>query len=128
MRAIISPSGSFNAIVRSSLPARLDEAGDQALGAELAERDAAEPELAVIGARTARHLATVTDAGGRRITRHLGELERRREPVFHRLLLVMRNRFQSRATARHLLRQFASPVVLLDRTLLRHLALLAFRV
>src|ERR1051326_1488777 len=51
MRAIRSPSGSLRAIVRPSSPARLDEARDDALGAELPQRDAAHLELAVEPAR-----------------------------------------------------------------------------
>src|SRR3954470_11039210 len=128
MRAIISPSGSFNAIVRPSLPARLHKTGDQALGAELPERDTAELVLAVNAARPSRHFATVANARCRRITRQLGELERRGEPLLHRLLLVARDRLETRAAPRQPLRQPAAPVVLLNRTLLRHLALLTFRV
>src|SRR3954468_15021334 len=62
MRAIISPSGSFNAIVRPSLPARLDKTGDQALGAEFPERDTAELVLAVNTAWPPRHLAPIANA------------------------------------------------------------------
>src|SRR3954464_14511818 len=61
MRAIISPSGSFNAIVRPSLPARLHKTGDQALGTELPERDTAELVLAVNAARPPRHLAAIAN-------------------------------------------------------------------
>src|SRR5262245_22684518 len=77
IRAIRSPSGSFNCM-RSSLPARLDEARDQALGAKLAQRDPAELVLAVEAARPAAHFTTVADAGGRRVARQLGKLQRRR--------------------------------------------------
>src|SRR5271154_3366850 len=43
---------------REASPARLDQAGDQAPGAEIPHRDAAHPELAVIPARAPGHLAT----------------------------------------------------------------------
>src|SRR4029077_16605652 len=66
MRAIRSPIGSFNCM-RPSSPARLHEAGNKALGAELAQRDAAELVLAVVSPRPAGDLAAVTDAGRRRI-------------------------------------------------------------
>src|ERR1051325_2143184 len=56
MREIMSPSGSFNCM-RASLPARLHQARDQALGTELAQRDTAELVLAVERARPAGHLA-----------------------------------------------------------------------
>src|SRR5712692_3426168 len=128
MRAIMSPSGSFKAIDRSSLPARLEKSRDHTLGPEVSERDAGQLVLAVIGPRPSRHLAAVADAGGRGVARKLGELQRRRKPLFHRLVLVARDRFQPRAAARIFLGKPAPPVVLLDRTLLRHLALLAFRV
>src|SRR5437899_10652331 len=74
MRAIISPSGSFKAIARFSLPARLQQARDQALGAELPQRNAAHPELAVVGLRPAGDLATIVDARRRRVARPLGQL------------------------------------------------------
>src|SRR5215510_10080481 len=74
MRAIRSPSGSVKAM-RPSSPARLQQARDQALGSELAQRDAAHPVLAVIGARPAGDLAAVAHAVDRRVARQLGELE-----------------------------------------------------
>src|SRR5215470_2369912 len=126
MRAIMSPSGSF--ICPTSLPARLDQARDQALGAEVPQRDARELVLAIKAARPARDLAAIADAGGRGVARQLRELERRREALFHGLALVARNRFEPRAPARIFLAQLAPPRVLLDRTLLRHQYLLAFRV
>src|SRR5215470_11510494 len=88
MRAIISPSGSIMA--RPPSPARLDQAGDQPLGAEVAQRDAGELVLAVDAARAARNLAAIANPGRRRVTRQLGKLQRRREPLFHRLGLVLR--------------------------------------
>src|ERR1700737_558418 len=105
MRAIMCPSGSFPAIARPSSPARLDQAGDQPLRAEVPKRDARQPELAIIAARPARHLATIADAGRRGIARKLRELERRREPLLHRAALVARNRLEPGTPARMLLGQ-----------------------
>src|ERR1051326_3751183 len=128
MRAIRSPSGSLRAIVRPSSPARLDEARDDALGAELPQRDAAHLELAVEPARPPGDLAAVAHARGRGIARQLRQLQRRREPLLGRQRLVARDRLEPGSPAGELLRQPAPPVVLLDRALLRHLDLLAFRV
>src|SRR3954447_26354921 len=117
MRAIMSPSGSINAIVRALLlPARLDQPRDHPLGAEVAERDARELVLAVEAARPPAQFAAVADAGGRWIARQLGELEGRCEPVFHGRGLVARDRLEPRALGRVLLRQSAPQLVLLDRT------------
>src|SRR5215813_7786770 len=68
MRAIRSLMGSFNCM-RASSPARLHQARNQALGAELAQRDAAELVLAVVRARPPGELAAQPDARGRRIAR-----------------------------------------------------------
>src|SRR6202047_982280 len=80
--------------------------------------------LAIIAARPAGHLAAVADAGRRRIARHFGKLQRRGKALLDRLRLVARDRSEPRAPAREFLRHPAAPVVLLDRTLLRHLVLL----
>src|SRR3954466_7855568 len=87
MRAIISPSGSFNCM-RASLPARLHQAWDQAFGTELAQRDTAELVLAVERARPARHFAAIADAGLIGVARHLGKLQRSGKALLHRLGLV----------------------------------------
>src|SRR5215469_3724489 len=96
MRVIKSPIGSFTAM-RASSPARLEEARDQPAGTELAQRDPAELELAVVGTRPSRHFAAVADSGRRRVARQLSELERRGKALFHRLCLVADDRFQPRA-------------------------------
>src|SRR6202140_2899136 len=82
------------------LPARLHEPGNQALGAEFTQRDAAELVLAIDRARASGHFAAIADPGRRRIARHLGELQRRREPLFHRLLLVGDDGLELRAPGR----------------------------
>src|SRR5258705_11484546 len=51
------------------LPARLHEAGNKALGTELAERDARQPMLAIDRARAPGDLAAVAVAGWRRVAR-----------------------------------------------------------
>ena len=57
MRVSMSPSGSVIDIVGPSLPARLDHAGDLARRGQIAQRDAAELELAIVAARAAGQLA-----------------------------------------------------------------------
>src|SRR5664280_3442802 len=74
MRAIMSPIGSLTPIA-IPLPARFHEAGNQALGAEVAQRDTAETMLAVIAARAAGELAAIANARGRGIARQFGKLE-----------------------------------------------------
>src|SRR3984885_15205153 len=126
MRVNRSPSGSFIAMIATLLlPARLHETGNQAFGAEIPQRDARQFVLAVIAARPAGYLAAVADAGGRGIARHFGKFQRGGETLLDRLRLVARDRPEPRAPAREFLRHPAAPVVLLDRTLLRHLVLLA---
>src|SRR5215207_1420172 len=97
MRAIMSPSGSFKAIDRSSSPARLEQARNHALRAEVAEGDAGKLVLAVKRARPSRHLAAVADAVRRGVARQLRELQGRGEPLLHRPVLVAGDRFQPRA-------------------------------
>src|SRR5882757_215789 len=128
MRVIKSLIGSCVDIWRPSLPARLHEPGNQALGAEFTQRDAAELVLAIDRARTAAQFAAVADARRRRVARHLGKLQGCGEPLFHRLGLVGDDRLQLRALRRGVLGHPLAPVVLLDRTLLCHAWLLGFRV
>src|SRR5690242_13228122 len=119
MRAIMSPIGSLTAIA-PSLPARLHKARNQALRPELAQCNTAQAMLAVVSARAAAQLATVADTRLGRVARQLRQFQRCGKTLFHRQLLVVRDRFQFRAPAGVLLRHPAPPVVLLDRTLLRH--------
>src|SRR3954468_15694867 len=93
MRAIRSPTGSFTCM-RSSLPARLQKAGNQPLGAEIAERDARQLVLAIDRTRPAGDLAAVAVADRSRVARQFGELQGRRETLFHRLGLVHDDRLQ----------------------------------
>src|SRR4029079_2621467 len=117
MRAIMSPIGSLTAIA-PSLPARLYKAGNQALRPELAQRDTAQAMLAVVSARAATQLTAVADARLGRASRPLRHFLRPSKTLFHRPLLVVRDRLQLCAPVGILLRHLAPPVVLLDRTLL----------
>src|SRR5689334_12642505 len=114
MRERRSPSGSFMDIVRASSPARLQQSGDQPLGAELPQRDARQFMLAVVAARPASELAAIANARSRGVARQLGELQRGGEALLHRLGLVARDRFEPRAPAGIFLRHAAAPVVLFD--------------
>src|SRR3954451_7130065 len=67
MRVIRSLIGSCVDILRPSLPARLDEAGNKPLRTVFAHRDAAHLVLAIDRARTAGDLAAVPDSGRRRV-------------------------------------------------------------
>src|SRR5690242_1659625 len=120
MRAIMSPIGSLTAIA-PSLPARLHKAGNQAFRPEIAQRDTAQAMLAVIAARTPAELTPIADARLGRVAGQLGQFQRRRKTLLHRQLLVVRDRLQLRTPIGVLLRHLAPPVVLLDRTLLRHI-------
>src|SRR6218665_2351518 len=94
IRVSISPSGSERLIVFVSLPARLDHARDLPEIAQLAQGDTAHLELAVVGARTARHFATVTDAVRGGIARQFGQLDGRGEAVLKGNLLVHDDRLE----------------------------------
>src|ERR1700722_12185378 len=85
------------------LPARLHEPGNQALGAEFTQRDAAELVLAIHRARTPGDLAAIADSRRRRIARQLGEFQRRGETLFHRLVLVGDDGLQLGALGRRVL-------------------------
>src|SRR5262245_62086411 len=119
MRVIISPIGSFTPIA-PSLPARLHKAGNEAFGAKLAQRDTAQAMLAIISARTAAQLAAIAYARPGRVARQLGKLEGGGKTLLHRQLLVARDRFKFRTSIGELLRHLSPPIILLDRTLLRH--------
>src|SRR5437899_9775629 len=87
----MSPSGSFIAIARSPSPTRLDQAGDQPLGAKIPKRDARQAVLAIESARSARYLAAIANAGLRGVARQFRKFERCREPLVHRLRLLTRS-------------------------------------
>src|ERR1700760_3535254 len=83
IRVSMSAMGSVRDIQVLSLPARLDHAGHLPEIAELAQRDTAELQLAIVTARTAGQLAAVANAARRRIARQGRELQLGGEAVFH---------------------------------------------
>src|ERR1700722_16789259 len=128
MRVMRSLMGSCVDMSDPPLPARLHEPGNQALGAEFTQRDAAELVLAIDRARTSGHFAAIANPGRRRIARQLGELQGRRKPLFHRLFFFGGDGLLLRALGGGVFFHPLAPVVLLDRTLLCHAWLLGFRV
>src|SRR5687768_8025606 len=113
MRVSISPNGSLIDI-GVSLPARLHEAGDQALRAEFPQGDARHAELAVIGARPARDLAAIADAGRIGVAREFRQLQARLEALLHGFPLVIGDGEEPLALGRILLDHALAPVVLLN--------------
>src|SRR5208282_2907511 len=89
MRVSMSPRGSFTAMILASSPARLHQAGNEALVAQFPQRDAAHFHLAIIAARTARHFAAVAHADDRAVARQRRQLDARLETLLHRQLLVV---------------------------------------
>src|SRR4029079_8182188 len=121
MRVSISPKGSLMDILLAPLPTRLGHAGDQTLARQIAELVAAHSDLAVVAARAARQLATIANANGRRVARHLRQLDARRKALFRRDLQVVGDCLQTLALLSGLRDEAPAPVVLLDRTCLSHL-------
>src|SRR5690606_33292668 len=79
---------------QSSLPAGLDEAGDDPRIAEFTKRDARHAELAINGARATGHLAAIADAGLGAVARHRRQLELSPETLIERLRLIHHDRLQ----------------------------------
>src|SRR5256885_14411243 len=97
----------------SSLPARLDQARDLAVVAEITKRDARYFELAIVGTRTAGDFAAVADADLGRVARHGGKLELSAEALLHRLGLIPNDRPERSPVGTVLVGKLAAPVVLL---------------
>src|SRR6185312_9868308 len=97
----------------ASLPARLDQAWDLAVIAEITQRDTRYFKLAIIGARTAGHFAAVADAGLGRVARHRGKLQLSAKALFHRLGLIHDDRLEGRAPCGVLVHELAAVVILL---------------
>src|SRR6478736_10413034 len=114
MREIMSPRGSFIAIIRSSLPAGFDQAGDQALRAEVTQRNARELVFSVKTPRPTSHFAAVAHPGSRRVAWQLGEFEGGSKALLHGLALVARDRSQSGTPPRIFFAQPLSSVVFFD--------------
>src|SRR3954447_23549303 len=98
----------------SSLPARLDQARDLAVIAEITKRDARYFELAIVGTRTAGDFAAVADADLGRVARQGSKLELSAETLFHRLGLIHDDRLERCALGTVLVGKLAAPVVVLD--------------
>src|SRR5215470_1222248 len=111
MRDNRSPSGSFIDIVRVSLPARLQQPGNQPLRAEFAQRNSRQFMLAVISTRPASQLATIANPRCRGVTRQFGEFERGSKSLFDRLGFVARDCLEPRSSARIFFRHPAAAVV-----------------
>src|SRR6185369_13212586 len=120
MRVSISPRGSVIAIRYNPLPARLDDAGNEALVGQFPEHDPRQAELAVISARPAGQLAAVANPGRIPVARQLGHLQARDQALGLVLRLIVRDRLQLRVLGRILLDELLAPLVLVDRTQFRH--------
>src|SRR5208337_884180 len=128
MRVSMSPRGSFITMTLDSSPARLDQAGDQALVAQFANRDARHLHLAVEAARTAGHLAAVAHAHDGAVARQRRQPEAGLEALLHRPRLVVGDVEQALAPAGEFLGQALLAQVVLDCTLLCHQRPPIFRV
>src|SRR3569623_1102585 len=122
MRVSISAIGSVRLIVFFSLPARLDHAGDLPEVAQFTQGNTAQLDLPEIATRPAGQFATITHTARRRVPRQLGELQLRREALFHADALVLGEGLQLGALVRKLLAQLLAAVVLLDRAGLCHVS------
>src|SRR6056297_4006019 len=122
MRVSISPIGSF--ISRVSLPARFHHAGQLPGGAQVAQRDPADFQLAVIGVRTPRKLTAVVQARGRAVARQLRELEGGAETLFHRLVLIVDDLFERGTLLGVTIYQLLALFLALDHCFLGHVLIL----
>src|SRR6056297_2227769 len=122
MRVSISPTGSF--ITRVSLPARFHHAGQLPGGAQVAQGDPADLQLAVIGVRTPRELTAIVQARGRTVARQLRELQRGAEPLFHGLRLVLDDLLERGALVGVLVNQLLALLLALNRCFLGHVLIL----
>src|SRR5882757_1036413 len=98
----------------SSLPARLDQARDLAVIAEITKRDARYFELAIVGTRASGDFAAVADADLGRVARHGSQLQLGAEALLHRLGLIHDDRLEGPTLGSKLVHELAAPVVLLD--------------
>src|SRR4051794_13809436 len=104
MRVSMSPRGSVIAIL-NPLPARLDDARDQALVGQIPEHDPRQAELAVISPRPASQLATVANARRVPVARQFGHLQARDQALGLVTRLIVRDRFELRVFRRILLNE-----------------------
>src|SRR5690606_33828945 len=94
MRVSISPIGSEKLMSNVSLPARLDQARDLTQVAQLAQRDTAQLQLAVVATGTTRDFTAITDAHWRRIAWQFCELELCAKADVHGDRLVLGERLE----------------------------------
>src|SRR5689334_22186202 len=120
MRVSISPNGSVIDMSVSSLPARLDHAGDLAGRGEFAQGNARKLELAIGAARPSGERAAIAYARRRGVARQLGELELRGETLLLGGVAVAGYGLQAGALAGQLLRHPLAARILVDRALLCH--------
>src|SRR5512144_2073930 len=119
MRVSMSAMGSVM-LMRSLLPARLDDAGDFTLHRVLAQLVAAEPELAEVAAGPSRDRATVAQAGRVGVARQPLQREPRVVALLVRHLRVVDDRLQRRAPLRVLRDELHALVLAVDQCKLRH--------
>src|SRR5260370_23896163 len=96
----MSPRGSLIVIACFPLPARLEHAGDLAVGGQVAHRDARQLELAVVAAWPAGQRAAVAHPARGGGARHLGKLQLRRETLLPPRLAITRDSLQPVAQRR----------------------------
>src|SRR5690606_8164359 len=120
MRVSISPRGSVRAMPLSSLPARLDHAGDLATGGQLTQHVARKFQLAINGAGAAGQFAAVAYADLGRVARQFGQLQGSLEALLRCRRLALHDSLQPVALGRELRGHLLTPLVLSDRTRLRH--------
>ena len=87
---------------------------------QIAQGDPDHTQLAVIGPRTPRDLAPVTDAGLGRVARQFGKLEASFEAFFEGQALIVRDRLQRLALAGELLHQLLDHLVAVYGAFLSH--------
>src|SRR6056297_4054586 len=122
MRVSISPIGSF--ISRVSLPARFHHAGQLPGGAQVAQREPADFQLAVIGVRTPRELTAIVQARCRAVARQLRELQRGAETLLHRLRFVLDDLLERGPLLGVAVHQLLALLLALDHCFLGHVLIL----
>jgi hypothetical protein len=88
---------------------------------EVAQGDPAHLQLAVVGARTARDLAPVTDAGLGRVARQFRQLQSGFKTFFERQAFVDRDSLQRVALGGILLDESLDPKIAINGAFLCHL-------
>src|SRR6056297_1059450 len=118
MRVSMSAIGSF--MISPPLPARLHHAGQLPGGAQIAQRDPADLELAVIGVRPPGELAAVVQPRCRAVARQFRQPQRRAKALFHRLAVVLDHRLERRALLGVAIHELLALLLALDHCFLGH--------